>query len=93
MRRPTLTRELAFASGQTVVDMRLQQRASGSAWTREDADAAGARTNALLLHVPRSQGGLQGLSFTHTMIEDLGVTAEQVRASGNQIVGDNERAA
>lgn len=84
---PVITRELAFAAGQTSIDIRTQHRVD-KRWSLHDRNDAAAMTNALFLYVPHAKGGLGGLPFTHAMMEDLGVTADQVRASGGQIIED-----
>lgn len=90
MTRIRIDRALAFASGQTLIDLRKQHLPqSKRAWTREDYADAASKTNALLLHVPFEEGGLKGLTFSYKMLDDLGVTAEQVLASGNTIEGHN----
>lgn len=85
-----INREYAFATGVTAVDIRQNRDwQHGRAWTLEDRNIAASRTNAMLLYVPANEGGLAGFTFTFSMIEDLGLTVEQVLKSGNKIAGHN----
>lgn len=80
----TITRDLAFDAGRDAGNRRM--RAAGrTSWDMDDRDHAISVTNALLLHVPHAAGGLAGLRFTDEMMAGLGITADQVRRSGNII--------
>lgn len=84
----TLTAALARASGQDAGNIQMR-KAGRTRWNLADRNRAAKITNRLMLSVPFEQGGLYGLQFTHRMIEDLGVTVEQVIASGNTLRGHN----
>lgn len=56
----TLTRELAFASGQDAANAQMR-KANRTAWNSDDASLAAEITNRLLMHVPFEHGGLMGL--------------------------------
>lgn len=56
----TLTRELAFASGQDAANAAMR-KAGRTKWNLSDRNLAAATTNKLLRHVPFAHGGLMGL--------------------------------
>jgi hypothetical protein len=58
--RITLTRELAFASGQDAASAQMR-KANRVRWNADDRDLAARITNQLLRHVPFELGGLMGL--------------------------------
>jgi hypothetical protein len=70
----TLTRELAFASGQDAGNAQMR-KAGRSRWNEADADLAAATTNKFLRHVPFEFGGLQGLPLTSAQLANLGIPA------------------
>lgn len=88
MTRVTLSRELAFAAGQTAADIRMH-KAGRTAWNDDERDLAVAKTNRLLLYVPFEQGGLGGLALTPSMLTDLGLTPEDVAKAGEHVAGHN----
>ena len=72
MTRPTLTADLARASGFDAAERNM--RANGrTAWSEDDADVAASTTNKLLLYVPFERGGLAGLLFSPKDRRDLGL--------------------
>lgn len=56
----TLTRELAFASGQDAANQQMR-KAGRVKWNLSDRNLAAETTNRLLRHVPFEHGGLMGL--------------------------------
>lgn len=76
----TLTRDLAFASGQDAAN--AQMRAAGrTRWNAEDRAVATSKTNRLLLYVPVEHGGLDGIAHRLSLaqLDDLGLTEADVR--------------
>lgn len=92
MTAATLTRELAFASGQDAANTAMR-KAGRTKWSQEDADLAALTTNKLLLYVPFDKGGLAGVPLTYLMLSDLGLTIEMADAAGAKIAGRNSEAA
>jgi hypothetical protein len=70
----TLTRELAFASGQDAANAQMR-KANRSKWNDDDAALAATTTNRLLMHVPAEFGGLQGIPFSVKQMLALGLAA------------------
>lgn len=58
--RVTLTRDLAFASGQDAGNASMRKH-NRKAWNDEDYNVAARTTNKLLRYVPLSAGGLMGI--------------------------------
>ena len=86
-----LTREYAFASGMDAGNMAMR-KAGRTKWSQEDRNRATEVTNRLLLYVPFSEGGLEGLPFTARMLRTLGLTLEDIERSGNRMAGHNSQA-
>lgn len=84
----TLTRDLAFASGQDAGNVSMR-KGCRSSWNEDDRSIATSTTNRLLLHVPFAHGGLGGIPLTYSMLEDFGVTVHDALRAGAEIVGHN----
>lgn len=91
-RRITLTRKLAFASGEDAANAAMR-KAGRSRWNDDDRDLATTTTNRLLLYVPFEAGGLQGLDLSPRDRERLLIPDDVwERTQRDQRIGHNSAA-